>query len=141
LPVRGEGVDEVVVFYAEALGFDDELFYLLAEELGALFAAGVGEGRNYSADAGMGFEQTFGDEMGDDLMGGVWVDLEVFAEGADGGEWISGAELAGDHGLLGGVDDLLEERDAYAECDAEGDHVCTITRGTAVCEELFFGAA
>lgn len=38
----GECVDEVVVLDTEALGFDDELFDLLAEELGALFAAGVG---------------------------------------------------------------------------------------------------
>src|SRR5258708_5440183 len=84
-----------------------------------LFAAGVWEGREYCADAGMGFEQAFGDEVGDDLVGGVGVDLEFFAEGADGGEGVSGAELAGDHGLLGGVDDLLEEGDAYAEWDAE----------------------
>jgi hypothetical protein len=140
LPVSGECVDEVVVLDAEALGFYDEFFDLLAEELGALLAAGVGEGRDYSADAGVGFEQAFGDEMGDDLVGGVGVDLEVFAEGADGGEWVSGAELAGDHGLLGGVDDLLEEGDAYAEWDAEGNHVCTITRGTPVWEELFLWA-
>jgi hypothetical protein len=139
LPVGGECFEEVAVFYAEAFGFDDQLFYLLAEELGALFATGVGEGRDYGADAGMGFEQAFGDEMGDDLVGGVGVDLEVFAEGADGGEWVSGAELAGDHGLLGCVDDLLEEGDAYAEWDAEGNHVCTITRSTPVWEELFLG--
>ena len=139
LPVGGECVEEIVVFDAEALGFYDQLFDLLAEELGALLAAGVGEGGDYGADAGMGFEQAFSDEVGDDLMGGGGVDLEVFAEGADGGDWVSGAELAGDHGLLGGVDDLLEEGDADAEWDAEGNHVCTITRGTPVWEILFWG--
>jgi hypothetical protein len=38
--------------------------------------------------------------------------------------------LARNHGLLRRVDDLLEQRDAGAERNAKGDHMCTITDST-----------
>jgi hypothetical protein len=135
--VRGDGGEHLFAVDAEALGFDDEFFDLVAEELGALLAGRVGQRGDDGADAGAGFEQPLGDEVGDDLVRGVGVDLELLGQGADGGEGIAGAQLAGDHRLLGGVDDLLEERDAGAELDAKRDHVCTITDSTAIAQGIF----
>ncbi len=129
--------EDVVAGDAEALGFNDELLDLATEELGALFAGGVGERGDDVAYSGAGLEEAVADQLSDDFVGGVGVDLELAAEGADGGKGIAGEKLAGDHRLLRGVDDLLEERDAGPEVDAEGNHSCTITHSTASCEDLF----
>ena len=126
----GDAGEDVVASDAEALGFDDELLDLAAEELSALFAGGVGAGGDHVADAGTGFEKAVADELCDDLVGGVGVDLELAAEDADRGEGVSGKELAGDHRLLRGEDDLLEERDTGPEIDAEGKYSRTITHST-----------
>ena len=127
----GDAGEDAVAGDAEALGFNDEFLDLAAEELGALFAGGVGEGGDDIADAGAGFEEAVADELGDDLVGGVGVDLEFAAKGADRGEGVAREELARDHRLLRGVDDLLEERDARPEVDSEWNHSSTITRSTA----------
>ena len=134
----GDGVEHLFALDAEALGFDDELFDLVAKELGALFFGGVGEWSDDSADAGAGFEQALGDQVRDDLVRGVGIDLEVFGEDADRREGIAGAKLAGDHRLFGGVDDLLEERDAGAELDSERDHSSTITDSTVSWQAIFW---
>jgi hypothetical protein len=42
-------------------------------------------------------------------VSGIGIDLQRFAEFAHGGEGVTGAHLAGDYGLFGGVDDLLVE--------------------------------
>jgi len=130
--MRREGVEHLIEFNAHVLGFDDDLFDLVAEELSALFAAGIGQDGDDGADAGASFKQAFVDEVSDDLVGGVGIDFEFLAERAHGRKGIAGAELAADHGFFGCVDDLLEERDAGAVWNAEGDHVCTITRSTVV---------
>jgi hypothetical protein len=112
----------------------------VAEEMGALsavLAGGVGEGGDDGTDAGMGFEESLVDEVGDYLVGGVGVDVELAAQGADGGEGIAGAKLAGDDGLLRSVDDLLEEGNTNAKWDPERNHVCTITCSTPKREEKF----
>jgi hypothetical protein len=46
--------------------------------------------------------------------------------------------LAGYHGALRGVNDLFEKGYAGTECDAEGDHMCTITDSTLNLSNLFF---
>jgi hypothetical protein len=120
VPVLGDAGEDVVADNAETLGFDDELLDLAAEELGALFAGGVGTGGDDVADAGASFEEAVADQLRDDLVGGVGINLELAAEGANGGKGVAGKELAGDHRLLRGVDDLLEERDAGPELDTEG---------------------
>ena len=138
VPVLGDAGEDVVAGDAETLGFNDEFLDLTAEELGALFAGGVGTGGDDIADAGTSLEQAIADELRDDLVGGVGVDLEFAAENPDGGEGIAGKELAGDHRLLCSVDDLLKERSTGPEVDAEGNHSSTITRSTAGWEDLFF---
>lgn len=132
VPVLGDACEDVVADDAEALGFDDELLDLAGQELSAFFAGRVGARGDDVADTGAGFEKAVTDELRDDLVGGVGVDLEFAAEGADRREGLAGKELAGDHRLLRGVDDLLEERDAGPEVDAEGNHNCTITHSTAI---------
>ncbi len=133
----GDAGEDVVAGDAETLGFDDELLDLATEELGTLLAGGVGERGDDVAYAGTGLEKAVADQLRYDLVGGVGVDLELAAEGADGGKWVAGEELSGDHRLLRGVDDLLKERNAGPEVDAEGNHSCTITHSTLYWEDLF----
>ena len=63
----------------------------------------------------MRFKQTVGEQRGDDLVRGVGIDVRLAAEGADGGEGVSGTKLAGDDSPGGGVDDLLADGDARGE--------------------------
>ena len=81
--MAGDGGEHLFAADAEALGFYDELFDLVAEEVGALLAAGVGRHGDDGADAGAGFKQALADQVSDDLVCGVGIDLEFFAEGAD----------------------------------------------------------
>jgi hypothetical protein len=46
--------------------------------------------------------------------------------------------LAGDHGALGGVNYLFKKGYAWAECDAEGNHMCTITDSTLISKYFYF---
>jgi hypothetical protein len=103
--------------------------------VGALLAAGVGQDSDHGADSGAGFKQALAHQMGNDLVRCIGIDLEFFAQGADGGERVTGAQLAGDHGFFRRVDDLLEERDAGAEVDAERNHMCTMTVSTLNCKK------
>ena len=137
VPVLGDAGEDVVAGDAEALGLDDELLDLAGEELGALPAGRVGTRGDDVADAGASLEEAVADELRDDLVGGVGIDLELAAQSADGGEGIARKELAGDHRLLRGVDNLLEERDAGPEVDAEGNHNCTITHSTVILGNYF----
>jgi hypothetical protein len=57
----------------------------------------------------MNFENAFVHELHNDFVSGIGIDLQRFAEFAHGGEGVTGAHLAGDYGLFGGVDDLLVE--------------------------------
>jgi hypothetical protein len=109
LPVLGEGVFDVREGEAHLFGFDNEFFEFGFEKARA-FGGGGGTGRGDGGDgADADFEQALGHELGDYFLRGVGVDFEIFAEGADGGEWFAGAELAGDHGAFDGIDDLFEE--------------------------------
>jgi hypothetical protein len=55
-------------------------------------------------------------------VGGVGIDFEFFAEETDGGECISGTQLAGNDALGGGVDNLLVKGDARPKVNAKRDH-------------------
>jgi hypothetical protein len=118
-----DGLLQVLELDTETLGFDNELFKFVLEEIGFF---GFGGGRalgDHGNGAWANFEQTGVDETGYDFVGGIGVDFEFPAERADGGKFVAGAELARDNGFGGGVDDLLVEREARGEVDVERDHV------------------
>jgi len=137
VPVLGDAGQNIFAVDAKTFRFDDELLDLAAEEFGAFFACGVRAGGDDVADAWPGFEKAVADKLRDDLVGGIGIDLEFAAEGTNRGEWVAGKKLTRDHRLLRRIDDLLEERDAGPEMDAERNHDCTITHSTVVREELF----
>ena len=56
-------------FDSHALGFNHQFLDLVAQQLGALLAGGVGQHGDDGADAGTSFEQPFTDQMGNDLVG------------------------------------------------------------------------
>ena len=115
---------------AEAFGLDDEFLEVLLEEFGFF---GLGGGRRRGDDghgAQADFEKAGVREAGDDFVGGVGIDFEVLAEGADGRKFVAGAELARDDGLGGGVDDLLIDGAAWFEVDVEREHGCTVADST-----------
>jgi len=91
---------------AEALGFDDQLFNLVPRG-GCALAAGVGQD-DHGADSGRVSSRPSLTRW-QRSCALYWIDLEFFAQGADGGNGYR-AQLAGDHGFFRRVDDLLEER-------------------------------
>jgi hypothetical protein len=88
---------------AEALAFHDEFLELLFEEI-CSFGFGGRRALGDNGDrAGANFEEARVGETGDYFVGGVGIDLELFAEGADGRKFVARTELAGDDGLGGGL--------------------------------------
>ena len=69
-------------------------------------------------------------QLGDYFVRRVGVDAQFRAERAHGRKGVAGAKLSADQRLLGGIDDLLVERGARAECDPEWYHGCMITAST-----------
>ena len=117
-----DSVDEFFEFDAKFACLDHEFFNLAAQQLGAFGFGGFRGFGDDGANSSAVFQQAFSQQLRDDLVRGVGIDFEFFAERADGGERVAGSHLARDHGLLGGVDHLLKERDARPELDTEGDH-------------------
>ena len=121
---------DFVQFEAEFFCFDHQLFEFFLEQVVLFGAGGGGAFGDDRADAGEDFEEAFGDQVLLDFVGGVGVDLERCAHGADGGEGVARAELSGEDGLFGRVDHLLIERQPGLELDPEGNHRCMVTHST-----------
>jgi hypothetical protein len=119
----GDGFLHVGEVDTETLGFDDEFFEFVVEEIGFFGFGGGGALGDNGSGAWTNFEEAGVDETGDDFVGRVGIDFELFAEDADGGKFVTGEELAGDDGFGGGVDNLLVDGGAGFEVHMEGDHV------------------
>jgi hypothetical protein len=120
--VSGDGFLHVREIDAEALALDDEFLEFMFEEF-CFFGFGGGRALGDNGNrARASFEETGVDEAGDYFVGGVGIDFELPAEGADGGKFVTRAELAGDDGLRGGIDNLLVNGGAGFEVHVEGDH-------------------
>jgi len=120
--MSGKGGHNVLHCDAKLLGFHDKFFDLTAQQLGAFRTSSLGQSGYDGADSGLGFEQAGGDKRGHYFVSGVGIDFEFLAESPHRGKRIATANLAGDDGFLGGVDDLLVDGDAGPEVDAEGNH-------------------
>ena len=118
-----EGVADVFEVEAEAFCLDGEGFQMGAEEGGGFGAGGLrGALGDEGAAAGLHGEEAIALEGGDDLVRGIGIDAELFAQGADAGEGVAGAELAGDDGLVHGIKHLLGDRLVALETYREGKH-------------------
>ena len=115
-----DGGVEIVEGEAEFLGFHGQLFHLAAQQASARVARAGRRLEHYRADARPHFEQSFGGQLGDHLVGGIGMNLHGLAQGANGGKGIAGAKLAGDHGLLRGESHLFVYRDAGLKGEAKG---------------------
>jgi hypothetical protein len=110
--VFGDGFLHVLKIDAEALAFDDEFLELLFEEIGSFGFRGRRALGNNGDRARANFEEARVGETGDYFVGGVGINLELSAEGADGREFVTGTELARDDGFGGSVDNLLVDGSA-----------------------------
>ena len=114
----------------KAFGFDDEFFEVLLEEFSFFGLCRGGRRGDYGDGSGAEFEETGVGKAGDDFVGGVGIDFQVFAESPNGGKFVAGTQLTGDDGFGGGVDDLLVNRPAGFEVDMEREHGCTVADST-----------
>ena len=121
---------QVAQFDAEAFGFDYQPFEVVLEEFGFFGLGGRRKRSDHRDGARANFEEAGFGEASDDFVGCVGIDFEVLAEGADGGKFVAGAELAGDDSLGCGVDDLLVDGAARFEVDVEREHGCTVAIST-----------
>ena len=95
-PVFGDGFLHVLKADAEALAFDDEFLELPFEEIGSFGFRGRRALGNSCDRARADFEKASVGEARNYFVGGVGIDLELFAEGADGREFVPGTKLARD---------------------------------------------
>jgi hypothetical protein len=114
----------------QSLGFDYELLQFLLEQVAALGGSRAHALRHYCADSGMNFEYAFRHQVRDHLMSCIGIDLQSLAEFSHGRKHVADAHLAGDHGLLSGIHDLLVKRDTWFERYTEWNHSCLITAST-----------
>ena len=85
-----DGFLHILKIDAEALAFDDEFLELLFKEI-CSFAFGGGGALGDNGDrAGANFEEASVGETGYYFVGGVRIDSELFAEGADGRKFVPG---------------------------------------------------
>lgn len=117
-----DGFQHVLKIDAEALAFDDEFLELLFEEICSFGFRGRRALGHNGDRARPNFEEASIGETGDYFVGGVGIDFELFAEGADGRKFVTRTELAGDDGLGGGVDNLLVDGSAGLEFYVKRNH-------------------
>jgi hypothetical protein len=82
---------------------------------------------NNSADTRDDIDETFGGELGDDLLGSVGVDLRAAGESSYRRECLTGQQLSAENGFFRGEDNLIGNRSARLCDEAEGKHTCNMT--------------
>src|SRR5258708_20785877 len=136
VPLLFQGGCHVVQFETHLLGFHHEVLHFLFQQVASLGCSRQRSLRYHRAEAGAYLDQPFSYKVGDHLVRGVGIDLEGGAESAHRWKGVARPQLAGDDCLLGGVDDLLVERNSRLEREAERDHRCIITASTAKSREM-----
>jgi len=126
--VLGDGFLHVLKIDAEALAFDDKFLELLFEKICSFGFGGRRTLGDNGDRAGANLEEASVGKTGDYFVGGVGIDFELFAEGADGRKFVARTELAGDDGLGGGVDNLLVDGSAGLEFYVKRNHLVYYSR-------------
>ncbi|HXJ40220.1 MAG TPA: hypothetical protein VNH18_13155 [Bryobacteraceae bacterium] len=122
VPVATDGIEHVAKFESETPCFDYELFDIATQEPRTFRGSGAGQAGDDRTNADANFDQTIGQELGDDFVRRVGVDFQFPAEHTDGRKRVARTHFPGDHGLAGSVRDLFMKRNAGLENDLEGDH-------------------
>ena len=135
LPMIRNGACHFVEVEAKLFGLHDELLQLSAQQVTSFRCRGHRGLGNDGANAGQYLEQTFRQQLRDDLVGRVRIDFQFLAQRADGRKRVARTHLPGDDGFLGGVNHLLVNRSAGLKRQAKWDHVCTITHSTLSSQE------
>ena len=126
----GDPLVDLVQLEAEFLGLNDKLFQFPFEQVPPFGARRDRRIRNHGTQPGPHFEQPLVDQVRDDFVRGVGVDPQSLAQGANRRKRIAWPNLSRDQSLLGGINNLLGDRNARLQRDAERDDVCTITPST-----------
>ena len=86
------GLCDFLEIKTQFLGLDHKLFYFLLEEIPAL--GGVDGERSLTNVPRTDLEDAFRNQLPDDFMRSIRIDLEGFAQRANGREWLSRNHLA-----------------------------------------------
>ena len=111
---------------------------LVAEQLRAFLAGGIGQRRDHRADARARLQQALAHQVGDDLVRRVGIDAKFSGERAHRRKGLARTHLPGDDRPLGGVDDLVRDGQAGLNRDEERCHVCISTTSTHSLQAIIF---
>ena len=108
--------------YAEFFGLDHKLLDLLPKQFRSLRLRSLRKLGDHRSNSREALEQTIREEPGHHLVRGVGIDLEFLTKKTNRGKRISRAELSRNDRFLRGIHDLLVQRNARPEVDAERNH-------------------
>ena len=123
-----DGFLHVLKIDAEALAFDDKFLELLFEKICSFGFGGRRTLGDNGDRAGANLEEASVGKTGDYFVGGIGIDLELSAEGADGRKFVARTELARDDGFGGSVDNLLVDGSAGLELHVKRNHLVYYNR-------------
>lgn len=102
-----QGLNHIVEFQAQLLGFDNEFLQLALQQGGTVSGTGFSDHRDHSSDADSHFKHSLCYQLADDFVRGVWIDLKLLTQRANGWEGVSRSYCAGDNRPFGGINNLL----------------------------------
>ena len=123
LPVLLNGSQNGIEINTAALGFDNELLDFLTEQLGTFPGTGRRPGCHCRTRSWVNLKEPFVDQLGDDLVGRIWIDLQFLAKDTHGREGIPRTHLTRHNGFFRSVDDLVAEGSSGAKRYLKWDHL------------------
>lgn len=117
------GVDDILNFESDALGFDGELLHFALQQVLALACTRLGDRRYDGAYAGPHFEPPALNQVLDNFVRRIGMNPELGGEESHGRKRLAGPQFAADRGFLGGENKLVKDGFTRAEGDAEQCHM------------------
>ncbi len=121
-------LEQVLERDADALRLDDELLDLFFQETLTIAGAHFRTLGNHGTDSRPRFQPTLLDQVLHDFVGGIGMDLEVGRERAYRRERLPGLEFPADEGFYRSEHDLVEDRLARLQREAQECHRRTVTQ-------------
>ena len=106
-----------------ALGFDNELLDFLTKQLGSFPGTGWRQSCHCRTRSRVNLEDTFVDQLRDDLVGRIGIDLQFLAEDTYGRKGFPRTHLTRHNGFLRSVDDLVAEGGSGTKRYLKWDHL------------------
>src|SRR5215472_17147192 len=123
LPVLLNGSHNGIMINTAALGFDNELLDFLTEQLGSFPGTGRRQGCHRRTRSRVNLEDTFVDQLGDDLVGRIWIDLQFLAKYTYGRKGFPWTHLTRHNGFFGSVADLVAQGSSGTKRYLKWDHL------------------